>query len=130
MQRLTAAGITVSLFIDPQQAQIEAAKDVGARCIELHTGKYANAREQTDALQEFENLKKSAGNASNLGLQVFAGHGLDYQNVKKILSIAKIEELNIGHSIISRAVFVGLEAAVCEMIDLITRSSIGLRPVR
>ena len=135
--RLRDSGIKVSLFIDSQIADIEGAKELGAEAIELHTGRFANlflilnsnlnrtpnklqipnAREEYNiALQ---NLRKGAEFAKSIGLEVFAGHGLNYQNVGEILSIREITELNIGHSIITRAVFVGLENAIKEMIALI-----------
>ncbi|MCQ9208077.1 MAG: pyridoxine 5'-phosphate synthase [Omnitrophica bacterium] len=119
VKSLSLSGIMVSLFIDPEKPQIEAAKQAGASCIELHTGKYANARNQSEAKRELEILKESVKLARNIGLQVFAGHGLNYENVKKVTEIEEIEELNIGHSIISRAVFVGIECAVKEMLTLV-----------
>lgn len=135
--KLRDSGIKVSLFIDSQIADIEGAKELGAEAIELHTGRFANlflilnsnlnrtpnklqipnVRDEYDiALQ---NLRKGAEFAKSIGLEVFAGHGLNYQNVGEILSIREITELNIGHSIIARAVFVGLENAIREMIALI-----------
>ncbi len=119
VKRLTACGIEVSIFIDPNQDQIQAAFDLGAKNIELHTGEYANSRSAQETAKEFNRLSRTARFAAGLGLRVFAGHGLNYQNVKKILEIRQIEELNIGHSIISRAVFVGMEKAVREMLELI-----------
>ncbi|MBL7085328.1 MAG: pyridoxine 5'-phosphate synthase [Candidatus Omnitrophica bacterium] len=117
--RLSVAGITVSLFIDPEESQIKAASDTGVECIELHTGRYANARTESEVESELQNIVQSANFAQGLNLRVFAGHGLDYENVKRIIQIREIEELNIGHSIISRAVFDGLEKAVKQMILLI-----------
>lgn len=138
--KLRDSGIKVSLFIDSQIADIEGAKELGAEAVELHTGRFANlflilnsnlnrtpnklqipnTREEYDiALQ---NLRKGAEFAKSIGLEVFAGHGLNYQNVGEILSISEITELNIGHSIIARAVFVGLENAIKEMIALIKRA--------
>ena len=119
VESLSLAGIAVSLFIDPQEPQIKAAKEVGVRYIELHTGRYANANTAAEVNSELQSLRKSAKFARGLSLQVFAGHGLNYDNVKKITRIHEIEELNIGHSIISHAVFVGLENAVKEMLALI-----------
>lgn len=116
---LRSAGISVSLFIDPEVSQIEAAKRSGVEYIELHTGRYANAHTESKEKEELEKLAQSAKFAHNLGLQVFAGHGLNYDNVKKIVAIKEIEELNIGHSIIAKAVFVGLENAVKQMLALI-----------
>lgn len=121
VKRLGSAGIVVSLFIDPEQSQIEAAKHSGAQCIELHTGRYANACNESEVRLELQNLKTGAKFARSLALNVFAGHGLNYENVKKIVEIGEIEELNIGHSIVSRAVFVGLENAVKEMLTLVKK---------
>jgi pyridoxine 5-phosphate synthase len=119
VKRLNSSGIVVSLFIDPEQSQIKAARDCGVENIELHTGRYANARAESKINLELQQLSQSARFASSLKLNVFAGHGLDYQNAKRIMEIAEIEELNIGHSIIARAVFVGIENAVKEMLNLI-----------
>lgn len=119
VRTLTSAGIRLSLFIDPERTQIEAAKATGVECIELHTGRYANACSGPEIELELSALTQSAKFARSLGLKVFAGHGLNYENVKEIIRIGDIEELNIGHSIISRAVFVGLENAVKEMLALI-----------
>ena len=114
---LSAAGIRVSLFVDPDQAQIEAAKRAGAPAVELHTGAYADAGGAARA-REFERLRASARFAASLGLVVNAGHGLHYHNVQPVAAIAEIVELNIGHSIIARAVFDGLAKAVRDMKDL------------
>ncbi len=116
---LSSKGISVSLFIDPEKSQIEAARHAGVECIELHTGRYANARTETELNLELQNINQNAKFARSLDLEVFAGHGLNYENVKKILKIKDIEELNIGHSIVARAVFFGLENAVKEMLTLI-----------
>lgn len=119
VKELDSAGIEVSLFIDPEESQIEAAKQVGVECIEFHTGRYANANTESQAHKQLQSLIQSAKFARGLGLKVFAGHGLNYDNVKRIAKIKEIEELNIGHSIISRAVFTGLESAVKEMLGLV-----------
>ena len=116
---LSSKGISVSLFIDPEKSQIEAARHTGVECIELHTGEYANACTETELNLELQNINQNAKFARSLDLEVFAGHGLNYENVKKILKIKDIEELNIGHSIVARAVFFGLENAVKEMLTLI-----------
>ncbi len=119
IQRLQRGGISVSLFVDPNKEQIRAAEEVGANTIEIHTGHYCNAR--THALQD-EELKRildAVAEASHRNLRIAAGHGLNYVNVKRIAEIKEIEELNIGHSIIARAVLVGLDQAVREMIALI-----------
>ena len=114
---LASSGIRVSLFIDPDTAQIEAAKRAGAPVIELHTGAYAAAGGAAQA-REFERLREASKFAASIGLTVNAGHGLNYHNVEPIAAIAQIVELNIGHSIIARAVFDGLPKAVRDMKDL------------
>jgi pyridoxine 5-phosphate synthase len=118
---LGASGIRVSLFIDPDPAQIEAARRSGAPVIELHTGAYAEAAGAARA-REFERLRSAAKLAASLGLSVNAGHGLNYHNVEPIAAIAEIIELNIGHSIIARAVVDGLAKAVREMKELMRRA--------
>jgi len=112
--QLAAAGIRVSLFIDPVHEQIEAAARTGAPAIELHTGSYAQAS-GTARASELERLRSAARLGARLGLCVHAGHGLDYYNVQPVAAIAEIVELNIGHAIISRSVFSGLERAVRDM---------------
>jgi len=119
--RFSDAGIKVSLFIDPDMKQIKESSRVGAFAVELHTGAYANAKTDDEMTEELEKLKTAALAASRLGLSVAAGHGLNYHNVKAIAAIKEIEELNIGHSIVSRASLVGLEKAVQEMIRVINR---------
>jgi len=114
VEKLTAAGIRVALFIAPDIAQIEAAKRSGAQVVELHTGTYADATGSAQA-RELERLSTAAKRAANLGLEVHAGHGLTYNNVTPVAAIDEIVELNIGHCIIARALFTGLEAAVREM---------------
>jgi pyridoxine 5-phosphate synthase len=113
-QRLSACGIEVSLFIDPDEAQVEAAHRAGAPVIELHTGRYAEAS-GSDKLQELAKLQAAAKLGERLGLQVNAGHGIHYHNVEAIARIPEIAELNIGHAIVARAVFTGLAEAVREM---------------
>ena len=113
--RMQAAGITVSLFIDPDVAQIDAAVAAGAPVIELHTGRYADARDAESQAAELARLRKAAEYAATVGLQVNAGHGLHYGNVVPIAAIESIVELNIGHAIVAQALFKGLEAAVREM---------------
>jgi pyridoxine 5-phosphate synthase len=117
-QALGAAGIRVSLFIDPETAQVEAAQRAGAPVVELHTGAYAAAHGAARA-REFERLRAAAKLADSLGLTVNAGHGLDYHNVEPIAAIPEIVELNIGHAIIARAIFAGLPQAVRDMKDLL-----------
>lgn len=115
---LQASGIAVSLFIDPDKKQITAAKKTGARFVEFHTGRYANAKLDKDAQEELKALKASTKLALKLKLKVNMGHGLNYVNVREIANIPGVEDLNIGHSIISRAVFNGMDEAVREMLDL------------
>lgn len=115
VKKLQRAGSTVSLFIDPEQRQIEAAAATGATHIELHTGKYAEAHSETAAAHELAQLREGARLARRLGLRVNAGHGMNYRNVGPVAAIVEIEELNIGHSIVGRALFVGLRQAVAEM---------------
>ena len=114
VKKLSAAGIRVALFIAPDLAQIEAAKRSGAPVIELHTGTYAEATGAAQA-RELERLSTAAKRATSLGLEVHAGHGLTYNNVGPVAAISEIVELNIGHCIIARAIFTGLEAAVKDM---------------
>jgi len=109
----------VSLFIDPEPEQIEAAKDIGADKIEIHTGAYANARNKPQQRELLEIVRIAAQMARGLGLGVNAGHGLNYLNIIPFREITEIEEVSIGHAIIARAVFVGMERAVREMLDLV-----------
>jgi pyridoxine 5-phosphate synthase len=115
--RLAAAGIRVSLFIDPDPVQIEASRRAGAPVIELHTGAYAEAQ-GAERAREFDRLQSGARLAASLGLTVNAGHGLHYHNVGPVAALPEIVELNIGHAIIARAVFDGLARAVRDMKDL------------
>ncbi len=116
---LEAKNIKVSLFIDPIKKQIEKAKEMGAQEIELHTGQYDLAKTKNQQTKELKRLKEMTQFARQLGLRVNAGHGLKYHNTKAVARIPGIEELNIGHAIIARAVFVGLEQAVKEMLEII-----------
>ena len=116
VQRLQAAGIRVSLFIDPEREQIDAAAELGAEIVELHTGKLANAFTQKVEQQELERLREAAQRALNFNLQVNAGHGINYRNIALIHKIPHLVELNIGHAIVARAIFVGFETAVREML--------------
>ena len=116
--RLQQGGITVSLFIDPDEQQIVAARKTNAEWVELHTGAYANAKSEKARSYELLKVMEAAKLAASLGLRVGAGHGLNYINVLHIARIQEVEELNIGHSIISRAALVGLERAVREMKEL------------
>lgn len=116
IKRLHIAGIKVSLFIDPTLEQVDAARELGVEMVELHTGRLANAFAEKIEKQELENLEAAAKAAWENKLQVNAGHGINYTNISLIKKVPHLTELNIGHSIISRAVFVGLEAAVREML--------------
>lgn len=123
IRRLDEAGCRVSLFIDPVLDTIDAAKDLGVPAIELHTGEYAHHwREGPAALDQ---LRRAASHAAELGLAVHAGHGLTYLNVGEVAAVPDIEELNIGHSIVSRAVFEGLEGAVRRMRRLMSDARAG-----
>jgi len=116
---LRANNIVVSLFVDPDIYQVKASARIGADYVELHTGRYANADSMNRVLEELEKIRSMATAAAKLGLGVSAGHGLNYQNVAEIAKIDKIEELNIGHSIVGRAALVGMERAVIDMLKLI-----------
>lgn len=120
IDQFLAAGIEVSLFIDPDPRQIEASRSLGAQAVELHTGKYADATSQAEQQHELQSLQDSGKFARELGMLLHMGHGLTYRNVIPVATIPGVEELNIGHSIISRAVLVGMEQAVREMKRLIT----------
>jgi pyridoxine 5-phosphate synthase len=120
VQALQKAGITVSLFIDPNPKQIEAAKEkIGADYVEIHTGAFADARNRDREKREVRKIGEAVDLAFRLGLGVNAGHGLDYHNIKQLLALELIEEFSIGHSIIARALMVGMEQAVKEMLSLI-----------
>ncbi len=116
---LLEAGILVSVFIDPTEEQIRAAAKCGAQFVELHTGQYSIAYGTPDEQEEFDKIREASRLAHALGLKVNAGHGLNYKNVHRMRQILDLNELNIGHSIISRAVFTGLAQAVTEMKELV-----------
>ncbi|RKY18862.1 MAG: pyridoxine 5'-phosphate synthase [Planctomycetota bacterium] len=118
VKRFRPLGVRVSLFVDPEPDQVKAAAASGAECVEFHTGAYSNASGEA-AHAELDKLIEAAFLALDEGLRVFAGHGLTYVNIEPVLAMPGLEEVNIGHSIISRAVFVGLERAVREMKDLL-----------
>tara|TARA_R110002111_G_scaffold191869_1_gene258179 strand:- start:73055 stop:73771 length:717 start_codon:yes stop_codon:yes gene_type:complete len=118
--QLQEAGIEVSLFIDPDLDQIAASKNSGVHAVELHTGRYADATSAEDQQREYEILLRASEFTIEQGLKLHMGHGLTYRNVSKIAAIPNVSELNIGHSIISRAVLVGMEQAVREMKALVT----------
>ena len=116
--RMNDAGIPVSLFIDPDLLQIKAAQDVGATFVEIHTGKYSDATGEEESDREFELIAAAAEKAYEAGLRVNAGHGLNYVNTTRVAALETIEELSIGHAIMARAIFVGLDQAVREMLGL------------
>lgn len=120
---MTTAGIPVSLFIDPDSAQIKTAKEIGATFIEIHTGRYADATSEEVEDREFDLIAEAAEEAYEAGLRVNAGHGLNYVNVGRVAALDTIEELSIGHSVMARAIFVGLTQAVREMKELIEAAS-------
>ncbi len=115
-RKIKDQGILFSLFIDPDGKQVDASKRVGADSVEINTGKYSELKSSGDIKEELERIQISARRSAGIGLKVFAGHGLNYENVKKIAAIPEIEELNIGHFIIGQAVYVGIENAIAEMI--------------
>jgi pyridoxine 5-phosphate synthase len=119
VRKLRDAGIIVSLFVDAESDQIKASAETGAEFIELHTGKYANAPDEESQLKELQVLIDGAEHALRVGLRVNAGHGLNYTNIGGMHKVPGLEEVNIGHSIISRAIFVGLDRAVREMVALL-----------
>ena len=118
VKNLKDGDLPVSLFIDPDLDQVRASHKLDANQVELHTGRYCEARNQKDRQAELIRLVDAAKAAAKLGMRVAAGHGLNYQNVQPVAAIAEIEELNIGHSIVARAVLVGFERAVREMVEL------------
>ena len=114
-QQLASAGVRVSIFIDADEQQIRAAADSGAPVIEIHTGHYANVKSVENKCKEYKKIERAVATGISLGLQVNAGHGLDYHNVSEIAAISNVQELNIGHAIVSRAIFTGMAEAVSEM---------------
>ncbi len=125
IDKMKEKGIITSLFIDPDLKQIEMSKEIGAECVELHTGEYANAKNPGDIELHLTSLVNSAQFADKIGLEVHAGHGLTYLNVTKISDVPDIKGLYIGHSIMARAIYVGLDRAVREMLQLINKSERG-----
>jgi len=113
--RCTEAGIRVSLFIDPEESQLDAAKQLGAPVVEIHTGRYADADSLPEREMELDRIRHAVAHGHGIGLQVNAGHGLNYHNVREIVAVPHIAELNIGHAVIAEAVFIGLEQAVKNM---------------
>ena len=124
-QRMAESNVIVSLFIDPDFKQIDASVECGAPVIELHTGRYADAETPAEAEHELQTIISAVEYAHNLGLQVNAGHGLNYHNVDKIAKIPNIVELNIGHAIVARSVFTGFQSAVREMKQLMIEARRG-----
>ena len=119
VEQLKEKGIQVSFFVDPDSAQIEIVQKVGGDIVEIHTGHYCEARSESEAQERFLRIAKSAEMAAKLKLGISAGHGLNYLNIKRFASLPQIEEYSIGHSIVARAVYVGFEQAVREMVALI-----------
>ncbi|HOP86300.1 MAG TPA: pyridoxine 5'-phosphate synthase [Syntrophorhabdaceae bacterium] len=119
VKKVKEKGIKVSMFVDPEEKQIKASKDMGADMIEIHTGRYCDAITDVEREEEFKKVVKAAKMGKELALGVNAGHGLHYHNVRRIALIDEIDELSIGHSIIARAVFVGLDRAIRDMLQLI-----------
>jgi len=117
--RLQAGGIGVSLFVDPRRDQIKASKGAGANAIEIHTGRYCHAKASQGIEAEYRQIIDAVQEASSQNLRIAAGHGLHYHNIQRIVDIQEVEELNIGHSIVARSVFVGLDQAIREMLALI-----------
>lgn len=118
---LREGGITICTFVDPDPDQVKASAKLGAQAIELHTGEYAGARSEHGVEKEYARLVRAAEEASSQGLRVHAGHGLNYHNITRIRTLPGLEEVNIGHSIVSRAVFTGISEAVREMLRLLGR---------
>lgn len=119
VDRLQDGGIMVSLFIDPDPDQVKAASKVGADYVEIHTGAFAGAKDWQNEEQELRKIENAIKLAAKLGLGVNAGHGLNYSNIRKVAALGGIVEFNIGHSIISKAVLIGLDRAVRDMVDLV-----------
>jgi len=119
VERLKGGGIQVSLFIDPDPEQIQTAHQCGADIVEIHTGHYAEARSEPEAVEQFGRIVRAVESAAKLSLGVSAGHGLNYVNVKRFKDLSQIEEYSIGHSIVAMAVLIGFERAVQRMIDLV-----------
>ncbi len=128
-ERLKSSGIEVSLFIDPEQEQIDAAVQAGAPVIELHTGRYADAENAAEQAEELERIRQAAYYAHTAGLQVNAGHGLNFHNVEAICAIPEIVELNIGHAIIAQAVLTGLAQTVSDLKQLMRNARLHSRQI-
>ncbi len=127
LRRLECGGTRTSLFVDPDEGALDQAARLRADAVELHTGEFANARDDAGKRHELGRLAKAAAHGHALGLAVHAGHGLTYENVVPVAALRHVEELNIGHSVVSRAVFVGMERAVREMKEIVERAPARVR---
>jgi pyridoxine 5-phosphate synthase len=123
IQQMATAGIPVSLFIDPDPRQVKASRDIGATFVEIHTGRYCDAVSEEEIDNEFELVASAAEMAYGLGLKVNAGHGLNYLTTARVAALDTIEELSIGHAIMARAIFVGLDRAVREMAAIVSKAA-------
>lgn len=119
VEKLGSRGIAVSFFVDPDGGQIKAAKEAGGKIVEVHTGHYSESKSESEAAERFKRIVRAVEVAEELKLGISAGHGLNYNNIKRFQSLRGVEEYSIGHSIIARSVFVGLDRAVREMIDIV-----------
>ncbi len=119
VKRMHSAGIKVSFFVDPDPEQIKAAKECEVEIVEIHTGHYSEAKTEEEAEERFAQIKKAVEIAQSLELKISAGHGLNYVNIKRFKELPQIEEYSIGHSIVARAIYVGFEMAVREMVELV-----------
>jgi len=119
IRQLHQKGIGVSLFVDPDPAQIDVSHDIGADIVEIHTGHYADSRSESEARRQFDRITRAVETAAGHDMGISAGHGLNYVNVRRFEALPKVEEYSIGHSIVVRAVYVGFERAVREMVELI-----------
>jgi len=119
IHQLHQKGIEVSLFVDPDPAQIEVSHGIGADIVEIHTGHYAETRSESEARSQFDRIARVVETAARFDLGISAGHGLNYVNVKRFKALPKVEEYSIGHSIVARAIYVGLDRAVREMVELV-----------
>ena len=120
IRQLQQKGIEVSLFVDPDPAQIEVSHGIGADIVEIHTGHYAESRSESEACRQFERIARAVETATRFDLGISAGHGLNYVNVQRFKALPKVEEYSIGHSIVARAIYVGFDRAVREMVELVS----------
>ena len=119
IRQLHQKGVEVSLFVDPDPAQIEASQGIGADIVEIHTGHYAESRSESEARRQFDRIARAVETAARFDLGISAGHGLNYVNVQRFKALPKVEEYSIGHSIVARGIYIGLDRAVREMVELI-----------